>query len=173
MMVFSGYTNWSAVSIPRGSSSFEFSKGLANWSPYWLLPKVPSKYITLIYSPTNSTKGFLFLAPLLSLSSNGYYDLKVNVNPIGENDISLFIFGISFILNDIIHLFKCLLSIDISLYIDCLFVAFFSLFYLIIFFLLIPKTLCLLRKVGLYASKYLFAFSLNKNISSSSLRELF
>lgn len=101
-------------------------------------------------------------------------NLKINVSPTGENDISLFIFGISFILNDIIHLFKCLLSIDISLYIDCLFVAFSSLFYLIIFFLLIPKTLCFLRKLTLCASKYLFAFfSLNKNISSSSLRELF
>lgn len=113
-----------------------------------LLPKLPSNYITPIYFPTDCI-GSLFLAPTPIPKQHWIsWNPKVYGNPIRENDISLFEFYISFILNDIMHLFMCLLCpfMFLSLWIACLWP--FAHFSIVIFFLLMPKY-TLLRKLAL------------------------
>lgn len=130
------------------------------------MPKLPSKYIIPIYSCTNSTNVFLFLAPIPVPKQHWVsWNLKVNDNLRGENNTSLFIFCISFLLNESMHPFICLSSIYVSHFSlyrwpDSWPFAHFSLELPFPYWCL--SSLCLLRELALYVSKYLFAFFLEQ-----------
>lgn len=78
----------------------------------------------------------------------GYHGIsKVYGNPIEENKAH-FLRLASFILDDIMYPFICLLSIYVSLFIDCLFVAFCSLLHRVLFSLQLPKHPLLTKKMS-------------------------
>lgn len=150
----------SQTHVPLASGSIPKNKIVeSNFICIFLLffPKLPSKYITPIYFPTNNIEAFLLPDPLLSLSNTGcQWNLKVYVNPIEKSGILLFAFNVYFEWYYIsFHMFLPTVHLCFSLYelLVCGLLPTFPLSYLF------PIDVQA-RRLALYVSKYSFSIFL-------------